>query len=50
LLFERKDAVKYGSVTETPQPALNYETCVELRCAGFDETNIPIGATLLKGA
>jgi len=47
LLFERKDAVKYGSVTETPQPALNCETCAELRRAGFDETGIPAGARKL---
>jgi len=38
--------VKQGSVTETPQPLLSYETCVELRDKGFDETNILTGARL----
>jgi len=44
LLSEREDAVKYGSRTEMPQPILNYETCVELRYIGIDETAIPTGA------
>jgi len=36
--------VKQGSVTETPQPLLSYEVCMELRKSGFDETNILTGA------
>jgi len=44
LLFERKDAAKYGSVTETAQLIPSYETCVELRRIRIDETGIPIGA------
>jgi len=39
--------VRQSSVTETPQPALSCEFCEELRNAGFDETNISTGATLL---
>jgi len=46
LLSERIVAVKQGSVTETPQSLLSYETCVELRDKGFDETNILTGARL----
>jgi len=45
-LSERIVAVKQGSVTETPQSLLSYETCVELRSKGIDETNILTGARL----
>jgi len=38
--------VKQSSVTETPQLAWSNETCVELRKARFDETNILTGASL----
>jgi len=36
--------VRQGSVTETPQLLLNYESCEELRNKRFDETNILTGA------
>ena len=45
LLPEKEDAVRYGSITETTQSLLSYETCVELRSRGFDETNVPTGAS-----
>jgi len=37
--------VRQSSVKETPQFAWSYETCVELRKARFDETNISTGAS-----
>ena len=44
LLSENSDAVKYGNGKEMTQPVLNYETCVELRDIGFDETAALTGA------
>lgn len=49
LLFERKDAVKHSSRTETTQPILSDETCVKLRDIGFDETTASTGATIMNG-
>ena len=49
LFSERKIAVKQSSRTETTQPTLNYETCVELRGVGIDETAVSTGATIING-
>ena len=38
--------MRHGSRTETTQPIINNETCVELRFIGFDETAILTGARL----
>jgi len=42
--LRKQIVVRQSSGTETPQPFLSYETCVELRENGFDETSTSIDA------
>ena len=43
---ENLDVVKHGSGKEMTQPVGSYETCVELRTSGIDETATLTGAKL----